>query len=106
MNVSARDKGTGKENKIVITNDKGCLSKEDIDRMVNEAEKYMEEDEMRRKVIDAKNGLEGYIYSVKNSLDEERVKSVLDEGELNSLRAKLGEEIRWLEEHDDESLET
>ena len=106
LNVSARDKGTGRENKIVITNDKGYLSKEDIDRMVNEAEKYKEEDDMRRKIIDAKNGLEGYIYSVKNSLDEERVKSVLEEGELNNLRAKLGEEISWLEEHDEESLET
>lgn len=106
LNVSARDKGTGRENKIVITNDKGCLSKEDIDRMVNEAEKYKEEDDMRRKIVDAKNGLEGYIYSVKNSLDEERVKSVLEEGELNNLRAKLGEEISWLEEHDEESLET
>ena len=79
LNVSARDKGTGKENKIEITNDKGCLSKEDIDRMVSEAEKYKEEDENRRKVIDAKNGFEGYIYSVKNSLDEERVKSVFSD---------------------------
>ena len=106
LNVSARDKGTGKENKIVITNDKGCLSKEDIDRMVSEAEKYKEEDENRRKVIDAKNGFEGYIYSVKNSLDEERVKSVFSEEELKELRSRLETEVEWVETHDSESLET
>ena len=95
-----------KENKIVITNDKGCLSKEDIDRMVSEAEKYKEEDDNRRKVIDAKNGFEGYIYSVKNSLDGERVKSVFSEEELKELRSRLETEVEWVETHDSESLET
>tara|TARA_B100000902_G_C27296891_1_gene910493 strand:- start:291 stop:2237 length:1947 start_codon:yes stop_codon:yes gene_type:complete len=106
LNVSARDKGTGRENKIEITNDKGCLSKEDIDRMVNEAEKYKEEDERRRKEIDVKNGYESYIYSVKNSLDEERVKSVLGEEEVDAVKKRLDEEIDWLETHDGESTET
>ena len=106
LNVSARDKGTGKENKIEITNDKGCLSKDDIDRMVSEAEKYKEEDENRRRVIDAKNGFEGYIYSVKNSLDEERVKSVFSEEELTELRSRLETEVDWVETHDSENVET
>merc|ERR1712048_239836 len=58
LNVSATDKSTGKENKITITNDKGRLSKEDIEKMVNEAEKYKAEDEKQRERISAKNGLE------------------------------------------------
>jgi heat shock protein 1/8 len=66
MNVSAVDKGTGKENKITITNDKGRLSKEDIEQMVNDAEKYKDEDEARKKNIEAKNGLENYCYQMKN----------------------------------------
>ena len=106
LNVSARDKATGRENKIEITNDKGCLSKEDIDRMVSEAEKYREEDEQRRQEIDVRNGFESYIYSVKNSLDEERVKSVLGEEEVDAVKKRLEEEIDWLETHEGESVET
>merc|ERR1712111_2186 len=68
LNVSATDKSTGKENKITITNDKGRLSKEDIEKMVNEAEKYKDEDEKNKKKIEAKNALENYIYTVRNSL--------------------------------------
>src|SRR6202042_1552347 len=66
MNVSAVEKGTGKSNKIVITNDKGRLSKEDIERMLSEAEKYKAEDEAETSRISAKNGLESYAYSLKN----------------------------------------
>ncbi len=106
LNVSARDKTTGKENKIVITNDKGCLSKEDIDRMVNDAEKYKEEDQRRRDEINARNELESYVYGVKNSLDEEKVKSVLSEEELSELRGKLDDEVSWLDSNDSSSVET
>jgi len=106
LNVSARDKGTGKENKIVITNDKGCLSKEDIDRMVNEAEKYKEDDQRRRDEINARNELESYVYGVKNSLDEEKIKSVLSEEELSELRGKLDDEVSWLDANDSSSVET
>merc|ERR1712113_991371 len=67
LNVSALEKGTGKTNKIVITNDKGRLSKEDIERMLAEAEKYKEEDEAEAARIQAKNGLESYAYSLKNT---------------------------------------
>merc|ERR1712036_31872 len=70
MNVSAVEKGTGKSNKIVITNDKGRLSKEDIERMLAEAEKYKAEDEAEAARIGAKNGLESYAYSLNNSLKE------------------------------------
>merc|ERR1712230_234718 len=70
INVSAVEKGTGKSNKIVITNDKGRLSKEEIERMLAEAEKYKAEDEAEAGRISAKNGLESYAYSLNNSLKE------------------------------------
>ena len=69
LNVSAADKTTGKTNKITITNDKGRLSKEDIERMVNEAEQYKAEDEAATTRITAKNGLETYAYNLRNSID-------------------------------------
>merc|ERR1712154_460391 len=67
LNVSALEKSTGKENKITITNDKGRLSQEDIERMVEEAEKYKAEDDANKNRIEAKNGLENYCYSLKTS---------------------------------------
>jgi len=62
MNIGALDKGTGKSNKITITNEKGRLSKEEIEKMVSEAEKYKDEDEVTRKRIEAKNAFEGYCF--------------------------------------------
>merc|ERR1719366_11203 len=71
LNVSASDKSTGNKNKITITNDKGRLSKEDIERMVQEAEKYKAEDEEHSKKIEAKNNLENYAYNIRNSMNDE-----------------------------------
>ena len=65
MNVSAKDNSTGKSEKITITNDKGRLSKADIDRMLSEAEKYREEDERQRDRITSRNALESYIFNCK-----------------------------------------
>jgi heat shock protein 1/8 len=62
LNVTAMDKATSKSNKITITNEKGRLSKEDIEKMVNEAEKFKDEDEKIKKKIEAKNGLETYCF--------------------------------------------
>merc|ERR1712093_786729 len=69
LNVNAEDKSTGKSQKITITNDKGRLSKEDIERMVSEAEKYKAEDESNKSRVEAKNGLENYAYSMRNSME-------------------------------------
>merc|ERR1712241_630536 len=66
LNVSACDKSTGKQNKITITNDKGRLSKEDIERMINDAEKFAEEDAALKGKVEARNELESYAYSLKN----------------------------------------
>lgn len=79
MNVSAVDKGTGKINKITITNDKGRLSKEEIERMVNEAEKFKGEDEKVKKRIEAKNALENYCFSMKNTLNDEKLRDKFTE---------------------------
>lgn len=73
LNVSALDKTTGKTNKITITNDKGRLSKEDIERMVSDAEKYKAEDEQAGLRIAAKNSLESYSYNLRNTLNDEKV---------------------------------
>ena len=73
LNVSAADKSTGKQNKITITNDKGRLSKEDIERMVNDAEKYKKDDEAQREKITAKNGLESYCFNMKQTIEDEKL---------------------------------
>lgn len=79
LNVSASEKSTGKINNITITNDKGRLSPEDIERMVQEAEKFKEEDEKIKKVVDAKTELENYIYHVKKTVNEDIKDKVSDE---------------------------
>merc|ERR1711973_670999 len=97
LNVSATDKSTGKENKITITNDKGRLSKEDIEKMVNEAEKYKAEDEKQRDRISAKNGLESYCFNMKSTMDEEKVKSAISESDKKNVEDKCDECIKWLD---------
>merc|ERR1719499_2041234 len=74
LNVSAQDKSTGKSNQITITNEKGRLSQAEIDRMVQEAEKYRAEDESNKAKIEAKNGLENYCFTMRNTLNEEKLK--------------------------------
>merc|ERR1712046_292 len=79
LNVSACDKSTGKENKITITNDKGRLSKEDIERMVKEAEKYKEQDKAAQERVQAKNELEPHAFQLKQSVEDEKVKSAISD---------------------------
>ncbi|VVT45273.1 uncharacterized protein SAPINGB_P000695 [Magnusiomyces paraingens] len=97
LNVSAVEKGTGKSSKITITNDKGRLSKEDIERMVSEAEKYKDEDEKESKRIAAKNGLESYAYSLKNTISEEKFKEKVSESDREKLEKQITETIEWLD---------
>merc|ERR1712123_350708 len=97
LNVSAAEKGTGKTEKITITNDKGRLSKEEIEKMVNDAEAFKDEDEKQRERITAKNGLESFIFHMKSSLDQTEVKSKLSEEELTSTQSKLEEALKWLD---------
>jgi len=97
LNVSALEKGTGKSNKITITNEKGRLSKEDIERMVNDAEKYKDEDESEKARISAKNGLESYAYSLKNSINDEKLKDKIEAGDKEKLQKAINETTSWLD---------
>ncbi|KAG7472514.1 hypothetical protein MATL_G00109650 [Megalops atlanticus] len=97
LNVSAVDKSTGKENKITITNDKGRLSKEEIERMVQEADKYKAEDDLQREKIAAKNALESYAFNMKSSVEDEKMKGKISEDERKKVIDKCNQAISWLE---------
>ncbi|KAF0713544.1 Aste57867_4298 [Aphanomyces stellatus] len=97
LNVSAVEKSTGKENKITITNDKGRLTKDDIERMVQEAEKYKSEDEANKLRIEAKNGLENYSYNLRNTLNDEKLQGKIDESDKKAIDDKVTETINWLD---------
>merc|ERR1712019_157473 len=97
LNVSAVEKSTGKENKITITNDKGRLSQEEIERMVSEAEKFKAEDDANRNRIEAKNALENYCFSLKSSIDSDQVKDKLSPEDKSTLTQKIEETTTWLD---------
>jgi len=99
LNVSAVDKASGNKNKITITNDKGRLSKQDIDRMVQEAEKYSKDDEIAREKVEAKNNLENYAYSLRNTLKDTNVSSKIDPDDKNKLEQIIEETTKWLDNH-------
>jgi len=101
LQVSAVDKATSKVEKITITADKGRLSPEDIERMVQEAEEFAEEDKKVQGRVQAKNGLESYLYNMKNSLDDEEkgIADKIDESEKNELVSIIDEALDWLEEN-------
>jgi L1 cell adhesion molecule like protein len=99
MNVSALEKGTGKTNQIVITNDKGRLSKEEIERMLSEAEKFKEEDEAEGRRVAAKNGLESYAYSLRNTLGDSKVDEKLDAADKEKLKTEIDQIVNWLDEN-------
>jgi heat shock protein 5 len=100
LKVSAHDKGTGKSESVTITNDKGRLSQEEIERMVAEAEKYAEEDKATRERIEARNGLENYAFSLKNQVnDDEGLGGKIDEEEKETILDAVKEATEWLEEN-------
>ncbi|KAL2264662.1 hypothetical protein VTJ83DRAFT_7172 [Remersonia thermophila] len=100
LKVSAHDKGTGKAESITITNDKGRLTQEEIDRMVAEAEKYAEEDKATRERIEARNGLENYAFSLKNQVnDEEGLGKKISDDDKETILDAVKEAQEWLEEN-------
>lgn len=105
LNVAASEKSTGKSNKIVITNDKARLSKEQVERMVEEASKYEADDKKRLARVEAKNGLESYLYNVRNSVREDKVKDKIGEEDVKKAEETVKENLEWLESHDVESTE-
>jgi len=97
LNVSACDKATGKAEKITITNDKGRLSKEEIEKLVAEAEKFKGADDLIRKKIEAKNGLENYCFQMKNTLNEEKLKTHFTEDDKRVIESASAEGLQFLE---------
>ena len=91
LNVSAEDKASGKSEKITITNDKGRLSKEEIEKMVQDAEKYKEDDEKYAKKIEVKNGLENYCYQMKEMVEK------LEGEDKETVETKVSETLEWLD---------
>ncbi|OJT07855.1 Heat shock protein HSS1 [Trametes pubescens] len=105
LNVSASDKTTGKSNRITITNDKGRLSKEEIERMVNEAEKYKAEDEEATARITSRNALESYAYNLRNSLTDEKLADKFDAADKKKLEDSVNSTISWLDNSQEASKE-
>jgi len=104
LNVSASEKSTGKSNKITITNDKGRLSKDQIEKMVAEAAEHEAEDKARMETVEARNGLESYLYNARNSFQDEKVKEKLGE-DATAGSDKAQEFINWLDNHTDATTE-
>merc|ERR1712193_296421 len=97
LNVNAKDKSTGKDEKITIKNDKGRLSQEEVERMVAEAEKYAKEDEAQKSRIEAKNSLESYVFNMKTSVEDDKVADKLSEEDKKAVLDKCNEAVAWID---------
>ena len=99
LNVAAEDKsGSGKKSNITITNDKGRLSKEEIEKMVSDAEKYKEQDDELRGKIEGKNSLESYVYNLKNTISDEKLKDKLSDEDKQTVETLIEETTTWMEQ--------
>merc|ERR1712210_373925 len=105
LNVSAADKSTGKQNKITITNDKGRLSKEEIERMVNDADKFRAEDEKQKERISAKNGLESYCFNMKTTIEDEKVKDKISGDDRKAITWLDANQLAEVEEFNEKQKE-
>lgn len=102
LSVTAHEKGTGKSESITITNEKGRLSKEEIDAMIRDAEKFAEQDKELKEKIDAKNSLENYVYTMRNTIeDKEKLADKIDEDDKQKIKDALQEAQDWLTSHED-----
>merc|ERR1712209_370561 len=99
LNVSAVDKSSGKQEKITITNDKGRLSNEDIEKMVADAEKYKAADDQQKERISAKNGLESYCFNIKSTAEDEKLSDKISESDRKTILEKCNEIINWLDQN-------
>merc|ERR1711981_571252 len=99
LNVAAEDKATGKSEKITITQEKGRLSQEEIERMVQEAEEFAEDDKKVKDRIDARNALEGYTSSIRNTIEDEKLKDKIEESDRETIQEALKEVTDWLDDN-------
>merc|ERR1712232_185344 len=105
LEVTAADKGTGKSEKITITSEKGRLSDEEVQRMVDEAEKYAEEDRIVKERMDARSGLESYLYSLKNTMDDETRSGNIPAEDKRELLELVDDKLDWMESNPEGSAE-
>lgn len=105
LQVSAEDKGSGKSEKITITAEKGRLSEEEIERMVQEAEEFAEEDKRTKQRIDGRNALESYCYQLKNTLDDEEKPLDISEEDREALDEAIKEALEWLDDNQEAEKE-
>lgn len=106
LNVGAEDTGTGKSESITITNDQGRLSKEEIEQMVADAEKFAEEDKLVKEKIDARNSLDNYLHSMRNTIeDKEKLADKLDEDDKETIEEALNEHQEWMDSNPDADKE-
>tara|TARA_Y100000992_G_scaffold266333_1_gene204192 strand:- start:54 stop:1991 length:1938 start_codon:yes stop_codon:yes gene_type:complete len=105
LNVSAVEKSSGKTEKITVKNEKGRLSGDEIQKMVDEAEKFKEDDTKQREKIEARNGLDNYIFSVKQSLNDEKLKDKFTDEDKTSVEDKIKEVQEWYDDHLDAEKE-
>ncbi|KAL0919616.1 hypothetical protein M5K25_011725 [Dendrobium thyrsiflorum] len=97
LNVSAEDKTTGQKNKITISNDKGRLSKGEIEKMVQEAERFKAEDEEHKKKVESKNTLENYVYNMRNTIKDDKIASKLGAEDKKKIEDAVDQVIQWLD---------
>ena len=103
LNVTAEDKsGSGKKSNITITNDKGRLTKEEIEKMVSDAEKYKEQDDELRGKIEGKNSLESYVYNLKNTISDEKLKDKLSDEDKQTVETLIEETTTWMEQENND----
>ena len=105
LNVSAEKKSSGKSENITVSNDKGRLSKEDIESMINDAEKFKEQDDKAKELIDSKNNYENFVFQMKNSLTDEKFSSLLDDPMKSELTEALDEASTWIDDNQKASKE-
>lgn len=106
LNVSAEDTGTGKSESITITNDQGRLSKEEIEQMIADAEKFSEEDKLLKEKIDARNSLDSYLHSMRNTIeDKEKLANKIEDEDKETIREALKEHQEWLQSNQDADKE-
>ena len=97
LNVTAIEKSSGKSNNVTIKNDGSRLSKEDIERMTNDAETYAKEDVEFKEKVEAKNGLENYCFLIKNTISDEKLKDNIPEDDKKIIEEKIDDTLKWLE---------
>ena len=97
LSVTAVEKSSGKTDNITVTNDKGRLSKEEIDKMLADAEKFKDEDEQAKLVVEARNSYEGLVFQMKSTLNDEKMSAMLDKTMVDELNATIKEHSDWLE---------